>query len=137
MKVSTIACVLRSFRSRIEIGPVAQIGLYETIAFNIAANELKDENLQKIAIFAQNALTKGTMPVVESSKGMVNLVKKAYKYFDTLDQNKDLKIKDLSKLFDLQEALPEEVLAFADDEWLKKQLEGIDKDDEQHDSPPN
>jgi hypothetical protein len=137
MKVSTIACVLRSFRSRIEIGPVAQIGLYETIAFNIAANELKDENLQKIAIFAQNALTKGTMPVVESSKGMVNLVKKAYKYFDTLDQNKDLKIKDLSKPFDLQEALPEEVLAFADDEWLKKQLEGIDKDDEQHDSPPN
>jgi hypothetical protein len=68
---------------------------------------------------------------------MVNLVKKAYKYFDTLDQNKDLKIKDLSKPFDLQEALPEEVLAFADDEWLKKQLEGIDKDDEQHDSPPN
>lgn len=55
----------------------------------------------------------------------VKYIKQAYKHFDTFPPDKEFEVHPLEECFTKTESLPPEVLAFADNEWLKSQIESI------------
>lgn len=129
MKAANISCVLRSARSRMEVCGASQMGLYELIAFNVAAFELKDEVLRNVANIIGATMKSNKSLHIKGTELVITATKKAHKHFDSIDPKSDFEIRELDSPFETQESLPPEVLAFADEDWLKKQIEGITKNE--------
>jgi hypothetical protein len=87
MKAANISCVLRSARSRMEICGASQMGLYEFIAFNVAAYQLKDEVLRNVANIIGATLKNNKSLHIKGTELVITAIKRRISILIHLIQN--------------------------------------------------
>lgn len=127
MKAGTIATVLKVMRSHIEELHIFTIGRYELIAVAIAEETL---DLHSIIDVVKYSIT--NQPEKINLNEVIGDIRTAYKYFESLDYNKEFSV-DLAKEKKKISIANNEV-SDADKEWIQFAHSLMKEDEDGHDT---